>query len=139
MFKAHTLSILLGLMALPLAAGGPGKAHPKTPARPVDLNAATVTELMQLPKVGAHTAQRIVQWRKEHGPFRRPEEVMHVKGIGEKGFQRLRPFLQVGGGGSVGLAAAPGVKAVRPVTARPSTAHRSPSRSTGAHAVARSK
>lgn len=112
MFKAQVRTILMGLVALPLAAGPAGKGKAKAPVRPVDLNTATVTELMQLPKVGAHTAQRIVQWRKEHGGFRRPEEVMHVKGIGEKGFHRLKPHLQVGGG-------APVVVAGRPAPARP--------------------
>lgn len=99
MIKASLHTLLLGLVALPLAAGG-GKAKPKGPVRPVNLNTATVTELMQLPKVGARTAERIVAWRKEHGGFRRPEELMHVKGIGEKGFQRVKGFLKVSGGSS---------------------------------------
>ncbi len=98
MIKATLRTILLGLVALPLAAGG-GKAKPKGPVQPVNLNTATVTELMQLPKVGARTAERIVAWRKEHGGFRRPEELMHVKGIGEKGYQRVKGYLRVSGGG----------------------------------------
>ena len=98
MIKARIHTILLGLLALPLtAAAGGGKAKPKGPVHPVNLNTATVTELMQLPKVGAKTAERIVAWRKEHGGFRRPEEVMHVKGIGEKGFQRIKGYLRVAG------------------------------------------
>jgi competence protein ComEA len=108
--KKASLFLTLGLLlGLPLSAGAhpkagatvrvsaaPRAAAPKTkaPVRPVNLNTATVTELMQLPKVGAKTAERIVSWRKEHGGFRRPEELMHVKGIGEKGFQRLKPYLQ---------------------------------------------
>lgn len=96
MIKAHFHTCLLGLVALPLAAtAGGGKAKPKGPVHPVNLNAATVTELMQLPKIGAKTAERIVSWRKQHGGFRRPEEVMHVKGIGEKGYQRIKAYLRV--------------------------------------------
>jgi competence protein ComEA len=84
-----TLALAIAL-ALPLAAAG--KA-PRQPQRPVDLNTATVTELMQLPHVGQKTAERIVAFRKEHGGFQRPEELMNVKGIGEKAFTRLKPFL----------------------------------------------
>jgi len=80
---------MLGLTGA-LAAGG----HP--PPTPIDLNTATATEFMQLPRVGARTAARIVAFRKEHGPFRRPEELLNVKGMGEKAFRRLAPHLIVG-------------------------------------------
>ncbi|MBS1767062.1 MAG: helix-hairpin-helix domain-containing protein [Acidobacteria bacterium] len=87
-------------LALPLAAAGtphPGKGAPKAkaPAHAINLNTATATELMQLPHIGQHTAERIVQFRKEHGAFQRPEEIMSVKGIGEKSFAQLRPYLRV--------------------------------------------
>ena len=90
--KHLTLAGILTL-ALPLAAAGKAKA--KAPAHPVNLNTATVTELMQLPKVGQKTAERIVAFRKQNGGFRRAEEVMSVKGIGEKGFKKLQPYLNV--------------------------------------------
>ncbi len=67
------------------------------PERPVNLNTATATELMQLPRVGPRTAQRILAFRLEHGPFRRPEDLMNIKGIGEKTFLRLRPHITVDG------------------------------------------
>ncbi len=96
MIKARFHSLLLGLLTLPLlAAHGGGKAKTKGPIRPVNLATASATEIMQLPGIGAKTAERIVAWRKEHGGFRRPEEVMHVKGIGEKGYQRIKPYLRV--------------------------------------------
>ncbi len=81
------------VLALPLSAT-PNRA-PRAPQRPVNLNQATVTELMQLPRVGQKTAERIVAFRKQHGGFQRPEEVMNVKGIGEKSFAKLRPYLGV--------------------------------------------
>jgi competence protein ComEA len=59
----------------------------------VNLNTATVTELMQLPRIGQRTAERILAFRKQHGGFQRPEELMNVKGIGEKSYARLKPFL----------------------------------------------
>ena len=69
----------------------------RPPEHPVNLNTATVTELMQLPRVGPKLAQRIIAFRQEHGPFQRPEDLMHVKGIGEKTFRRLRPHITVEG------------------------------------------
>ncbi|WP_005036593.1 ComEA family DNA-binding protein [Holophaga foetida] len=77
-------------LALPLFAGD------RTPQAPVNINTASVTELMQLPKVGAKTAERIVAYRKQHGGFKRTEELMNVKGIGEKSFAKLRTHLSVG-------------------------------------------
>jgi len=85
--KAVLLSCLLSL--LPLHGG-----KPKAPPEPVDLNSATATELMQLPRVGARTAARILDYRKTHGPFRKPEEIMNIKGIGEKAFLRLRAHIR---------------------------------------------
>ena len=70
------------------------------PEHPVNLNTATVTELMQLPRVGPRTAERIVAFRQEHGPFQRPEDLMNVKGIGEKTFRRLMAYITVDGSGS---------------------------------------
>lgn len=98
----HThLSLIRSLaftMALPLAAGtshptAAPRSAPKAPIHAINLNTATATELMQLPHIGQKTAERIVLFRKEHGPFRRPEEVLNVKGIGEKSFAQLKPFL----------------------------------------------
>jgi len=93
MFNRFTaLALALGL-ALPLTAV-PDRA-PRAPQRPVNLNTATVTELMQLPRVGQKTAERILVFRKQHGGFQRPEELMNVKGIGEKSFAKLKPFLSI--------------------------------------------
>jgi len=88
----RTLALALAL-ALPLGAA-PTRA-PRQPQRPVNLNTATVTELMQLPRVGQRTAERILAFRQQHGGFRRVEELMNVKGIGEKSFAKLKPFLSL--------------------------------------------
>lgn len=87
------LALVLAL-ALPLGAAAPIRGY-RAPQRPVNLNTATVTELMQLPRIGQKTAERIVAFRKQHGGFQRPEELMNVKGIGEKSYARLKPFLQL--------------------------------------------
>ena len=88
MLKA--LSALAFCLALPLCAGQ------QTPAKPININTAGVTELMQLPKVGQKTAERILGFRKQHGSFKRIEEIMNVKGIGEKSFAKLKPYLTLG-------------------------------------------
>jgi competence protein ComEA len=93
MFNSFTSVALAVALALPLSAEvGRG---PRAPQRLVNLNTASVTELMQLPRIGQKTAERIVAFRKQHGGFLRPEEVMNVKGIGEKSYAKLKPFLAI--------------------------------------------
>lgn len=61
----------------------------------VDLNRASVTELDALPGVGPVTAQKILDWREQHGRFSRVEELQEVDGIGPKTYERLAPHLRV--------------------------------------------
>ena len=61
----------------------------------VELNTATAAELRTLPGVGERTAQRIIEYREEHGGFEKTEDIMNVRGIGEKTFLRLRPLIRV--------------------------------------------
>ncbi len=56
-------------------------------AEKVNINTATVEELAQLKNVGSEYAARIVEYRQEHGLFEKPEDIMNVKGIGEKTFE----------------------------------------------------
>jgi len=50
----------------------------------ININKASTGELIQLKGIGPKLAERIVQYREEHGPFRMPEDIMKVKGIGPK-------------------------------------------------------
>ncbi len=61
----------------------------------VNLNTATSEELTALPGIGDTIAARIVTYRKKNGSFTKVEELMNVKGVGEKTFLRLRPHLFV--------------------------------------------
>ena len=61
----------------------------------LDLNRATLEELMELPGIGAVRAQRILEYRAEHGPFQQASELMNVSGIGEGIFAGLRDLVYV--------------------------------------------
>ncbi len=63
----------------------------------VNINTATVQELQLLPRVGPALAQRIVDFRAANGPFKAPEELVRVKGVGEKSFARLQSYVTVTG------------------------------------------
>lgn len=65
-----------------------------TPA-PVDLNTATIAQLEGLPGIGRVTAERIVEYREQHGGFKRVEDLMNVRGIGERSFLNLKPLVTV--------------------------------------------
>lgn len=72
-------------------------ATKKKPAHPpvLNLNSASLSELQLLPGIGPKMAQRIVDYRKAQGSFSSPEQVMEVKGIGPKKFEKLKAFLKV--------------------------------------------
>jgi len=84
------------LLAFPAGAGAAPDTKAASAQAPVDINSASEAELAALPGIGAAMAKRIVEFRKEHGPFERVEDLMKVKGIGEKSFQKLRPAVTVG-------------------------------------------
>jgi competence protein ComEA len=61
----------------------------------VNINTAAATELQALPGVGPATAARIIEYRQKNGPFKKLEELMNVRGMGEKTFLKLRPQLTI--------------------------------------------
>lgn len=63
----------------------------------VNVNTASVQELQRLPRVGPALAQRIVEFRSANGPFKTPDELTRVKGIGEKSILTLKPYVTVNG------------------------------------------
>ncbi|HET9127935.1 MAG TPA: helix-hairpin-helix domain-containing protein [Propionibacteriaceae bacterium] len=61
----------------------------------VDLNTATLEQLDQIPGVGPVTAQKIVDWRSQHGGFTAVTELREIDGIGAKTFARIAPHVRV--------------------------------------------
>lgn len=99
--RALTLPVL-GLAMSGVLASAPAAAEtPAAPAaekaRTVNINQASVKELANLPRVGEKLAERIVAHRTDNGPFKRVEDLMAVKGVGDKMFERLRPYLATSG------------------------------------------
>ena len=82
------------LALLCLATVAPTSSAVETPT--LDINQASVQQLIDLPGIGEAIAQRIVDFRKKNGPFRRVEDLLKIKGIGEKSLEKLRPHVRVG-------------------------------------------
>jgi competence protein ComEA len=89
----------------PFAAQPPQPAQSKSAARSaakpavtsiVNINTASATDLQALPGIGAKTAARIIEHRQKNGPFKKIEELMNVRGVGEKNFLKLKPQISVG-------------------------------------------
>jgi len=91
------LALAAPAMAAPQAEQqSPQPAAAAAAAKPaLNLNAATVDQLVTLPGIGPKTAERIVEYRTKSGGFKRIEDLMNVKGIGEKSFLKLKPLVMV--------------------------------------------
>ena len=90
---AALLAVVLGAATLGAqdttrAASSPGQSV-------LNLNTATAAQLEALPGVGKATADRIVEYRQKSGGFKKVEELMNVRGIGEKNFLKLKPLITV--------------------------------------------
>jgi competence ComEA-like helix-hairpin-helix protein len=60
----------------------------------INLNTASAEELDRLPNIGRKTAESIVAFRDEHGPFRRPEQLMLIRGVSETRFIEIRDLIR---------------------------------------------
>ena len=91
--KSKLMTVVTSVaLALPLLVGA---AVAQDDELKVDLNRAGIEELVRLPGVGKIVAERIVNYRNENGAFEAPEELMNVRGIGEKTYLKLKPYVTV--------------------------------------------
>jgi len=92
----HRLTALAAVFA-PALVALPALAADGSPSGVVNVNSATATELERLPGVGPSLAARIVEHRAKNGAFKAKEDLMLVRGIGEKSYERLAPYVAISG------------------------------------------
>lgn len=94
--KVLMTGVLCGLMSLAAGRGAVAAgAAPADAGARVNVNVASVEELVRLPGIGPSLAQAIVE-RRTRSPFQRPEELRDVKGIGDRLYERLKDQITVG-------------------------------------------
>ena len=91
-------TIFLGkpdLIAVPNEARPENRTNVLTPSKPelLNINTASAEELETLPNIGEATAQRIINYRTQHGNFSSIDDLQNVRGIGEKTLEKLKPFI----------------------------------------------
>jgi competence protein ComEA len=67
----------------------------QTPNTPLNLNTATAAQLETLPGIGPGLANRILEYRRKHGPFKRPQDIIIVRGMSAKRFRQLATLIRV--------------------------------------------
>ncbi len=82
-----SIAILIPLLLIPLVKG---EESPK-----IDLNTATLSQLDSLPGIGPVIAERILELREKSGHYKRIEDLMNIRGIGEKKFLKLKDLITV--------------------------------------------
>jgi len=100
MRKSHLIVLSVILIATISSAAMAADSQPVAAAPVsgiVNLNTADAAQLALLPRVGVKAAQRILDYRKEHGSFKKTSDLMQVKGFGQKSFERLAAYVTVEG------------------------------------------
>ena len=99
--KLVSLFVVLSFVVVGLASSGNLHAINKTEkvlkdkAGLININKAGAEELKKLPRIGEKMAQRIIEYREKNGKFKRIEDIMKVKGIGEKTFKGFEKMITI--------------------------------------------
>ena len=72
-----------------------GRAKARGLKNPININKASINELMQLPHIGEKRAIGIIEYRKNHGGFKTTSELMQVPGIGKKILRDIEDLITV--------------------------------------------
>ena len=93
-----SLPIFIAFLTLTLCASAfAADTEASAPSGVVNINTADASQLANLPRVGLKAAQRVVDYRAQHGAFKKTTDLMQVKGFGEKTYERLSAYLTVDG------------------------------------------
>jgi competence protein ComEA len=96
MLKRIVATALAVAFALTFATGVAVAAAKPAPAGKVNINTATAEQLTTLPGVGPKLAARIVEYRQKAGAFKSVQELMNVRGLGEKNLKKIEQYLSAG-------------------------------------------
>lgn len=96
MLKRIVATAVAVAVTLSLATGMAVAAAKPAPSGKVNINTASAEQLTVLPGVGPKLAARIVEYRQKAGSFKSVQELMNVRGIGEKNLKKIEPYLSAG-------------------------------------------
>ena len=97
MRKSHSILFLGIIIATMCVSAFAADAQSAAPSGVVNINTADAAQLSLLPRVGMKAAQRVVDYRTQHGPFHKATDLMQVKGFGDKTFERINPYITLDG------------------------------------------
>jgi competence ComEA-like helix-hairpin-helix protein len=106
-----------GFCLLILLASISAFAQKKPPAKPIDINTASEEQLQQLPGVGPVIARSIFDFRRKSGPFKRPEDLLSIRGISANRYRAIAPYIVVSQAKPPTAAAKPAPKPSAPASA----------------------
>jgi competence protein ComEA len=114
--QSQVLRVLLSLCLIFFLCADASSAKKKPPLKPVNINTANSEELQQVPGIGPATAQKILQMRKSYGAFKSVDDLLAIRGLGQKRLDKMRKYLTVGKPTSLGNPASPSKPAPPPKT-----------------------